>query len=205
MCGRYTLTKQDGVVEEMQAAMAFELAPRFNIAPTQQAPVVIQRAQRTIEMFRWGLLTKAAKKPPLMINVRIEGMMDRPLFRDSFVQRRCLVPADGFLEWKDKHPVWFHPSPRRVFAFAGIWLHESFAILTGPPSELVAPIHDRTPVIIDRADYAAWLTAEPDAARALIHRQPIADWRADFVSKRVNSAAHDDPSCLEPDPQGTLL
>jgi len=205
MCGRYTLTKQEGVVEEMQAAMAFELAPRFNVAPTQQAPVVIQRERRTIEMFRWGLLPKSQKKPPLMINVRSEGMMDRPLFRDSFRERRCLVPADGFFEWKAKHPVWFHPTPRRVFAFAGIWLHESFAILTGPPSPLVAPIHDRTPVIIDPEDYATWLTGDADAARALIHRQPLDGWAADFVSQRVNSAANDDPACIAPDPQGALL
>jgi putative SOS response-associated peptidase YedK len=210
MCGRYTLTRQEGVIEEMEAALGqLVLRPRFNIAPTQPAPVVVEKAgARQFEIMRWGLLPRVSKKkPPLMINARSEGVMDRPIYRDAVVHRRCLVPADGFFEWtvdgKQRRPMYFHPTPRRVFAFAGIWMWNgeitSFAILTRPPNELVAPIHDRMPAIIDHADYATWLSpaTDVDAARALIHAQPIADWTAERVSMRVNTANNDDPACIE--------
>jgi putative SOS response-associated peptidase YedK len=213
MCGRYTLTKQEGVIEEMQAVLGMELAPRFNIAPTQPAPVAyVRHGTRQIELMRWGLLPRVpapgAKKLPLMINARIESVMDKAVYRDAFAKRRCLVPADGFFEWKREGkkslPVYFHPSPRRVFAFAGIWTWSgeaaSFAILTGPPNALVAPIHDRMPIVLDRAAYDAWLDPDVDvaAARKLIHLPEIANWRGDFVSTHVNAAANDDPACIAP-------
>jgi putative SOS response-associated peptidase YedK len=213
MCGRYTLTRQEGVIEEMQAVLGMALAPRFNIAPTQPAPVAfVRHGTRQIEMMRWGLVPHVpkpgAKKLPLMINARVESIMDKAVYRDAFARRRCLVPADGFFEWKREHktplPVYFRPEPRRVFAFAGIWTWSgeaaSFAILTGPPNALVAPIHDRMPIVLDRAAYDAWLDPDVDAAaaRALLHEPEIGDWRADFVSTRVNAAAHDDPGCIAP-------
>ena len=223
MCGRYTLTRQEGVIEEMQAALGMELAPRFNIAPTQPAPVAVARdGVRKIEMMRWGLIPRVpapgAKKPPLMINARVESVMDKAVYREAFEQRRCLVPADGFFEWKREGktplPVYFHPAPRRVFAFAGIWTWAgdaaSFAILTGPPGPLVAPIHDRMPIVLPREAYDAWLDPAVDgkAARALLRKPALNDFRADFVSTRVNAAAHDDPGCIalaEAPVQGNLF
>jgi putative SOS response-associated peptidase YedK len=227
MCGRYTLTRQDGVVEEMQATLGMVEAsewwkPRFNVAPTQPAPVVIARdGARTLEMMRWGLVPhwagKSTKKPPLMINARVESIQDKPVFRDAFARRRCLVPADGFFEWKRDGkkalPLYFRPVPRRVFAFAGVWMRAgdtlSFAVITGGPNALVAPIHDRMPIVIDHDAYAAWLdpALDADGARALLHVPAIGDWHADFVSTRVNAAANDDPSCIEPERpvQGSLF
>ena len=213
MCGRYTLTRQEGVIEEMQVALSVELAPRFNIAPTQPAPVVLVRhGERQLEMMRWGLVPHVPKpgekRLPLMINARLESVMDKAVYRDAFARRRCLVPADGFFEWKreNKHalPIYFHPEPRRVFAFAGIWTWSgeaaSFAILTGPPNALVAPIHDRMPIVLDRAAYDAWLDPAVDAAaaRKLIHVPEIAGWRAESVSTRVNTATNDDAGCIAP-------
>lgn len=236
MCGRYTLTRQDGVIDELEAQLAPQpeavqawWKPRFNIAPTQPAPVAhLAGETRVIEMMRWGLVPTRANsaflpgeaRPPLMINARAESIEAKAIFRDAFHHTRCLVPADGFFEWlhsgdrKSKpDPMWIHPFPRRVFAFAGVWIQagdlRSFAIVTCKPNALVAPIHDRQPAVIARADYAAWLDPETDlaAARTMMHAPPIADWRADPVSRHVNQALHDDPSCIElvAPPQGSLF
>ena len=255
MCGRYTLTRQEGVIEEMQAVLGMVAQsdwwkPRFNVAPTQPAPVVIAHdGVRTLEMMRWGLVPHWASKrgqtgkpAPLMINARVETIEDKPVFREAFHRRRCLVPADGFFEWKrdgktplplyfhpeprrvvafagmhfgardvELLPLYFRPEPRRVIAFAGVWTRAgettSFAILTGPPNALVAPIHDRMPIVLPREAYAAWLDPDVDP-RGLLHVPAVGDWRADFVSTRVNAAAHDDPGCIgPPDPpiQGDLF
>ncbi len=223
MCGRYTITRQDGLIEEMEAVLDPEVErnawwkPRFNVAPTQDAPVVISRAGvRTIEMMRWGLVPfwagKSGARPPLMINARIESVDTKAMFRDALERKRCLVPADGFYEWKklgkQKQPMYIHPGDHRFFAFAGLWarakteageLH-SFTIITGPPNDLVASIHDRMPVVLDRSVWAAWLdpALERDAARALLAVPPVDDWVAEPVSTRVNATDHDDDQCVAP-------
>jgi putative SOS response-associated peptidase YedK len=139
MCGRYTLTSQDDVVEELQASLDPSVAanewwkPRFNVAPTQPAPVVsIHDGKRIVEMMRWGLVPPwatrtepGAKRPPLMINARVDSL-HKPVFRDPLAKgRRCLIPADGFFEWRRDHkppiPFCFHPQPRHMIAFAGLW------------------------------------------------------------------------------------
>lgn len=230
MCGRYTLTRQDGVIEELEAQLAITAAspghewyrPRFNVAPTQPAPVVRQvDGTRQLEMMRWGLVPHWAAgphlpgtpRPPLLINARLETIHTKPVFRDAFRKRRCLVPADGFFEWRhaggkraQPQPMYIRPEPRRVVAFAGIWLRAgdlfSFAIVTGAPNALVAPIHDRMPVVIPHDRYAAWLdpALDADAARALMEPAPIDDWRADPVSARVNQWANDDAENIVPVP-----
>jgi putative SOS response-associated peptidase YedK len=235
MCGRYTLTRQERLVEELEASLGDApqsdwWKPRFNIAPTQPAPVVILRdGTRLVEMMRWGLVPfwagkAGAKKPPLMINARSESLDDKPMFRDALQRRRCLVPADGFFEWKHdgKHaqPMYIHPEPRRLFAFAGLWAKAttdggdqlSFTIITGPPNELVKPIHDRMPVVLDPSAYAAWLdpSVDADAAHALLGIPPVAGWIREPVSMHVNNAQHDDPDCIAPitlerPAQGTLF
>jgi putative SOS response-associated peptidase YedK len=170
----------------------------------------------------WAL--RGTYKPPLMINARIESIGSKPLFRDALARKRCLVPADGFFEWrhagkKDKTPFWLHPQPRRVIAFAGMWARakigagemHSFTIITGPPNELVKPLHDRMPVVLDRTAWSAWLdpSLDADGARALLGVPAVGDWRADPVSPWVNHADHDDPKCIEPaasvSPQGSLF
>lgn len=226
MCGRYTLTRQDGLIEDLDATLDRAVEknvwwkPRFNIAPTQDAPVVtLREGVRTLEMMRWGLVpfwaNKSGTKPPLMINARVESVEQKPMFRDALARKRCLVPADGFFEWKKsgkgktatKTPMWMHPRSRRFFAFAGLWarskteageLH-SFTIVTGPPNELVAPIHDRMPIVLDRSVWAAWLdpTLDKEGALALLGVPPVGDWLAEPVSSWVNRADHDDPQCIE--------
>jgi putative SOS response-associated peptidase YedK len=224
MCGRYTVTRQEGMIEDLEAALDPDTPqnewwkPRFNVAPTQPAPVVTLRdGVRIVEMMRWGLIpfwgTKPGAKPPLMINARVESLDAKQVFRDALARKRCLVPADGFFEWKRTGkiptPMYIHPSEHRFVAFAGLWARAkaesgreitSFTIVTGPPNELVKPIHDRMPVVLDRSVWAAWLDPDLDGegARALLQVPPVGDWRVDEVSTWVNKADHDDPSCVVP-------
>jgi putative SOS response-associated peptidase YedK len=218
MCGRYSLTSTSDVVEEFQLAIGVPpaiAAPRYNIAPTQPAPVIhAAGGARALEVMRWGMLAPwrghGGKRGPMLINARAEELGGKPIFRDAFARRRCLVPADGFFEWQahgtQRRPIWFHRDPPHVLALAGIWTTHaddgiaSFAILTGPPNALVAPIHDRMPIVVPREAYATWLdpSAPRDAVRALCEPAPITGWRADAVSTRVNSAAHDDAGCIAP-------
>jgi putative SOS response-associated peptidase YedK len=236
MCGRYTLTRQDDLVNDLQASLGESVQgewwkPRFNVAPTQPAPVVIANdGKRMIELMRWGLLPhwagKAGAKPPLMINARVETIQEKAVYRDALARKRCLVPADGFFEWKRdgklKLPMYIHPEPRHTIAFAGLWarmrtdagLLYSFTIITGPPNTLVAPIHDRMPVVLDPGAYAAWLDPSVDAGAAheLLVVPSIRDWTVDAVSTLVNSAKNDEPSLIDPvessppkPPQGSLF
>nr|HEX4314827.1 SOS response-associated peptidase [Kofleriaceae bacterium] len=226
MCGRYTLTNQDDVVTDLQVALDLTAGsewwrPRFNVAPTQLAPVVALRdGVRALEMMRWGLLpfSAASARHALMINARVETAFTRPPFRDLAARAttRCLVPADGFFEWvkrgKQAFPKFIHPEPRRTIAFAGLWAHDSFTILTGPPNELVAPIHDRMPIVLPREAWDDWLApaTEVASARALLRVPATAGWVVEPVSARVNSPANDDAACIaredEPPPiQGSLF
>jgi putative SOS response-associated peptidase YedK len=224
MCGRYTVTRQKGLIEELEATLDPEIEkhewwkPRFNVAPTQPAPVVTLRdGVRTIEMMRWGLVpfwgSKPGARPPLMINARIESLRAKQMFRDALERKRCLVPADGFYEWKKldakrKQPMYIHPEDHRYFAFAGLWaraktdageLH-SFTIITGPPNQLVKPIHDRMPVVLDRSVWSAWLDPSMDSegARALLTVPPAEHWVAEPVSTYVNVADHEGEACIAP-------
>lgn len=225
MCGRYTLTSSGDVVAEI-----FELVdvppilPRYNMAPTQEAAVVrvvAPGAPRTLDRLRWGLIPTWAQDPAIgnrMINARAESVAEKPAYRDSFRRRRCLVLADGFYEWKKldpktKQPYLIRRQDRLPFAFAGLWSWwqdrqaaaspaiETFTILTTDPNDLLRPLHDRMPVILDRRDHAAWLDpANRDAAglQALLVPAPVEGWETVPVSRAVNSPAHDEPDCIEP-------
>jgi putative SOS response-associated peptidase YedK len=238
MCGRYTLTRHERIVEDLQASLDMSATasewwkPRFNVAPTQPAPVVTRRdGARTIELMRWGLIPHWAghdgKKAPLMINARLESLGAKQDFRDALARKRCLVPADGFFEWvrhdgkgkQPPRPFYFHPGAGGLFAFAGLWARthddrgeelRSFTLITTRASDLVRPIHDRMPVVLAPDDWAAWLDPEldPAAARALLGHGDPEPWTREPVSTWVNKADHDDPRCIAPpegDAQGTLL
>jgi putative SOS response-associated peptidase YedK len=221
MCGRYTLTSEQGIVEELELATAEPpepsewWRPRFNIAPTQPAPVVLAKdGERRLEMMRWGLVPHWADSLAIgarMINARIETLDAKPAFRDALAHRRCLVPADGFFEWRlrgagrsaKRFPIYLHPEPRRVIAFAGLWDRWknpdgiwilSFTIITGPPNELAAKYHDRMAVVLDRAQREVWLAE----GKLPEEPAPIGDWRATEVSPHANSPMNDDPQCIEP-------
>lgn len=233
MCGRYTLTKKDfrDLARELDAsfdeAVIAQFRPRYNIAPTDQSWIVREkREQRQLLPAGWGLVNSwapDAKGAFKQINARSESAPTRPAFRDAFESRRCIVPADGFFEWtgpKDnRQPIWFHAPDDGLLLFAGLYeswhnprdgeWRRTFTILTTTANDIVAPVHDRMPVILPRDVIADWLHVPAgDAATALAAYanrvrdllRPAANDAlvATAVSKRVNSVANDDPSCLEP-------
>src|SRR5688500_12833220 len=160
----YTLTTATGLTEIGMAGG--DVQPRFNISPGQLAPVVVHRdGARVIEQMRWGMLPRwrghGGKRGPLVNAAPVEAIAGTPLLRDCFKKQRCLVLADGCYAWRElKQPVWFHPEPRHVIAFAGVWNESdddsqlSFAILLGAP--LVTRVKDAMPIVLAAEHYAQW-------------------------------------------------
>jgi putative SOS response-associated peptidase YedK len=217
MCGRYRLSGTEEVAEFFEAELTEELRPRYNIAPSQQVPVIRQvRSGRTIATVRWGLIPFWAKGTSIgyrLINGRSETVLEKPAFRDCFAERRCLVPADGFYEWKKvdrlKQAFHFGMKDGALFAFAGLWdrwqspegtVVESCTILTTTPNELLHDVHDRMPVILHRNDYETWLTAPPMEKRRL--RELLAPFEAELMTRHevgplVNNPRNDTAACAE--------
>ncbi len=216
MCGRFTLTASG---EELAEAFGLDttpsLAPRYNIAPSQPVLVVrptIDGHRRETASLAWGLGAPAGASTRLLINARAETAHRLPGFRDSFRARRCLVPASGFFEWqrstKPRQPHYIRRRDGRPLALAGLWQPASpgaesgaCLILTTEPNDVVAPLHDRMPVILADHDQACWLAADaPDPATLsrLFAPFPAALMTAYPVSTAVNDVRNDDATCLEP-------
>lgn len=218
MCGRFNQTASgEEIAEAFDLDQVPSLAPRYNIAPIQPVPVVglqPRTGRRGLSTLKWGLVPQGSLGGERgFINARAETAWRKPSFRGSFARRRCLVPATGFYEWqktegKRRKPWLLRLASGRVFAFAGLWeppageeTSPTFTILTTEPNELAARVHDRMPVILDPADYAAWLDPAVAAApplRALLRPFPAGAMTAFPVSSAVNNPAFDDPSCIAP-------
>jgi putative SOS response-associated peptidase YedK len=219
MCGRFLLlTSGKDIAEAFDLSGFPELAPRYNIAPTQPvAAVRAGEAGRELVRLRWGLVppwSRDTKQAP--INARSETAADKPMFRAALRKRRCLVPASGFYEWaalageKRKQPYCFRPrDERRPFAFAGLWERwegpdgpvESCCILTTGANELVRPVHDRMPVILPRQHWAEWLDPalqEAGGVVPLLRPYPADAMRAYPVGPLVNNPRNNLPECLAP-------
>ncbi len=228
MCGRFTLTTKDfrALALELGAVAAADDAaryrPRYNIAPTDEHWILrTKQEERQLLPAKWGLVNSwaaDAKGAFKQINARAETAMKRSAFRDAFVRRRCIVPADGFFEWSGaktaRRPIWFHDPDGGLLYFAGLYeswrdpnteaWQRTFTILTTSANDVVAPVHDRMPVILPPAAADDWLfvpssNAESHAAHLAAILQP-AERRAIVgteVSPRANSVANDDPACLE--------
>jgi putative SOS response-associated peptidase YedK len=219
MCGRYTLASAIKAWEErFQIKFGDQLtAPRYNVAPGQVAPVIIQPDGRRVAGMRWGLVPRWAKDEMIgnkMINARAETLTERPSFRKPLERSRCLIPADGFYEWrpkpggKGKQPIRFVLKSGEPFAFAGLhdsWrgpdgkILDTFTIITTTPNELVAKVHNRMPVIMARDQEAHWLAPNIDGAELTHLLSPFAADQMDCyeVSPLVNSPANDRPECVE--------
>ena len=217
MCGRYTLGPDARELVEMfdLPQLTFDYFARYNIAPSQQAPIVAEdRRGRRMGLLTWGLVPSWMDEPGAgFINARGESVMTKPSFRQSFERRRCLVPADGFYEWRKegdrRRPFWFYPVDGGVVSFAGIWDrwtrpgHEprsTFAILTTKASDDVRHIHDRMPVVVSKPDRDLWLdrSSDPTEVGRLLRSAPSGTFAARKVSDRVNRAVEDDPGLVEP-------
>jgi putative SOS response-associated peptidase YedK len=213
MCGRFTLRTPIGILVEhfmLEAGADLQLPLRYNVAPTQDIPVVRQTDDgRELTVMRWGLLpswTKDPKKSPLLINARSETVAEKPAFRSAFKSRRCLIPADGFFEWKEvggkKQPYYFRVDGGQPFAFAGLWEKwqaiESCVIITTAANEMAAEFHDRMPVILSPNDYPAWLDPNAKDPAKLLTSFPASEMSAVAVNPIVNNARNEVPECVEP-------
>ena len=229
MCGRMTLTRADwdevlleltetlatagvGDIRADEGAAA-SYRPRYNVAPAQRHPILrTVGGPARLGFALWGLLARVRGKAPV-INARAETVPFKPAFRDAFASRRCVVPADGFFEWKTgpdgRQPLWFHRPDGKLLLLAGLFEEEPetpdqpartrFGVLTTAPNSLVAAAHNRMPALLSAGEAVGWL-AKTD--QHLLHPAPDNLLVATPVSLRVNSVRNDDPACLMAPPQG---
>jgi putative SOS response-associated peptidase YedK len=224
MCGRYTLTSPEDIAARFGLGALSEtggdIRPRFNVSPSQAVPVIRTHDGKTgLRLMQWGFqpawMAGKSKRPP-PINARGETLLERPMFKSAVAKGRCLIPADGFYEWKvipgqkAKQPMHIRLKGGELFAFAGLWtwggdeLGPTCAIITTAPNELVSTIHDRMPVILTEHGERLWLDrdAPPEEAMSVLTAYPADLMEAFAVSTAVNRAGYDDPSMLEPISEG---
>jgi putative SOS response-associated peptidase YedK len=223
MCGRYALYgPQSRYREQFGTEDDFDLAPRFNVAPSQVLPVVSQSPEghRHFVMAKWGLIPSWAKDAAQFhhpINAKAETAAILPMFRHAFRKSRVLVPADGFYEWKagagGKQPFFIRMRDGSPFGMAGLLEHwqdpegevTSFTILTTEPNPLMAGIHNRMPAIIRPEDYGVWLdpgVADVQVLQGMVGPYPERFMEAYAVSRRVNKPENEGPALLDPVPEG---
>ena len=222
MCGRYRLSRRKQLVEQYFGAVSGEdeWSPRYNVAPSQPVVVIRQDAGepvRRLSTVRWGLIPLWAKDPGIgykTINARSETVATTASFREPFKSQRCLVPADGFYEWKregkTKQPYSFEVNDGELFAFAGLWdrwkspqgeVVESCTILTTTPNSLLSDIHDRMPVILSPDNYDLWLDPafrNTSSVSEMLKPYDTVLMRRYPVSTRVNQVLNDDADCAKP-------
>ena len=221
MCGRFTLTEPDGDLLAQELGVSpeslQEYEPRYNIAPTQEHFVLsLENEDREALRARWGLINvwaKDAKRASNQINARAETVDTTPAYRTAFKKRRCLVPADGFIEWdrsgKVRQPYWIHRPGRARMFFAGLYelwqpepgkFQRTFTIVTTGANSVVSGIHDRMPVVLGDDDADRWLFPETplDELKALLRPADDALLVMYPVSTRVNKPGPEDPSLLDP-------
>ena len=221
MCGRFTLFEADKVLSKEFGVSGFPpQSPRYNIAPSQRIAAVRTASAgsgRELALLRWGLIPSWSKDRAIgnrLINARAETAREKPSFRNAFRRHRCLIPANGFYEWqrqeRGKQPYFVRMRDERVFAFAGLrdrWespdegVKETCTILTTAANAVLAPIHDRMPVILPPTEYARWLDPaqqNTDSLAPLLVPFPPEDMVALPVSPRVNAPTVDDEKCIAP-------
>lgn len=232
MCGRYTNAKDmTELIKLVDAVMEVSFGFRYNIAPTQQAPVIVMDKKKPeMRMLRWGLIPAWSKDETVcnsLINARSETLKTKAAFREAFKQRRCLVPADSFYEWKEregkKQPFRVMLKSGEPFCFAGLWERwikpplsgledtdledappsltvETFTIITTAANPTIAPLHNRMPVIVEPKHYLWWLENKPgqELFQAALNSPFEAPLKIYPVSSLVNSPKVDDPRCIEP-------
>ena len=220
MCGRFTLHTPESQMREafnLEHTEPLGLNPRYNIAPSQDISIIRDtESGHELTMARWGLIpswSKESKSKYSTINARIESVAEKPTYRTPFKRQRCLIPADGFYEWKqvagNKVPHHIRMKDGKVFAFAGLWDHweneddsiESCTIIVMPSNEVMKPIHERMPAIIAPAHYDLWLDSRitdkqeimqhlNSAPSSLLTAYPVSTW--------VNSPKNNNERCIQP-------
>ncbi len=214
MCGRYTLSQP---LKNIQShfgplVIGLEYRPSYNIAPSQFSPIIIDRSgHKGLATMKWGLVPAWAKDEKMkLINARSETAHEKPSFKNSLKNKRCLIPADGFIEWKgkDKQPYYIFLKAQALFAFAGLWSTwkspegqnlSTYTILTTEANERLASIHARMPVILPSDKYDTWLTLDTklEPLRTLLTPFPSKDFDFYPVSKEVNAPRNNFAEMLE--------
>lgn len=232
MCGRYTLSATPAELESrFQAELTDEFSPKYNCAPGQHLPVITNQDSSTFQQSKWGLIAPWADTPTDgVINARAETVNKKPLFKDAYTARRCIVPADGFYEWAEtetgKQPYRVAFEDDRLFAMAGLYetwesSHtqtglgdftsdkkvdnspdrvHSFTIITTEPNQTVSPLHHRMAAVLQPEHESMWLDGTSEDLKDILNPHPSRDWHAYPVSDRVNSPANDDPELITPEP-----
>lgn len=218
MCCRYTTADLEAVRALLHSlgleldCRSDDLPARFNAAPRDTMPVVVQAAGRRLRFMRFGLDAARGAKPALLVNARAETLLDRPAFRDAALHRRCLVPADGFYEWEKaadaRLPHYFTLKNRRAFFLAGLWQRApggdeegSFCVVTTTANAVLAPIHDRMPVMLGPNSGPRWLgnaPLPPAELSRLCRPLPAEMMISRRVAPRVNNARYKLPDCIAP-------
>jgi putative SOS response-associated peptidase YedK len=201
---------QQFAIETLPGQQQVLFEPRYNIPPTVDIPVIrLAGEKRHLSLIRWRLLppwTKDPKRAPLLNNARAETVEEKPSFRSAFKSRRCLIPVDGFCEWKKigkaKQQYYFRRQDERPFAFAGLWETwndiESCTIITTEANELMAPIHDRMPAVLARNDYEEWLNPSATDLTKMLTPCPADELICYQVDPVVNNARNEGPQCIVP-------
>lgn len=216
MCGRFQLSVKGRHISERFNVEVFDefYKPNYNCAPSQKLPVISNAEPGKLSYFKWGLIPFWAKDPKIgykMINTRAESIAEKPSFRNAFKRRRCLVPANGFYEWKkdqNKSPYRILLKKEELFAMAGIWetwkdgednLVHTFSIITTTPNSLMESIHNRMPVILSPQDEEKWLNEDDEnLLKDLLKPFDEKSMEAYPISKRVNSPVNNDPDIVLP-------
>jgi putative SOS response-associated peptidase YedK len=220
MCGRFSQERPAAELAEIFAAepLADELGPRYNVAPTDEAFVVVQRDERrAVTAYRWGLVPHWAadlKAGSRMFNARAETLTVSPAFRDAVKRRRCLVPVDGFYEWKRegtiRQPYHVRREDGRPLVLAGLWagwkdpatemVRRTFTIVTTTPNTTLADLHDRMPVVLPDAVWGRWLDPAAETSEVLAMLAPVEDVPLGIhpVERYVNDVRRDGPELIEP-------
>lgn len=219
MCGRYAQAETEATVMQTFGVQFSEvlLTPRYNVAPSQEVPVIVQESGvRRLELRRWGLIPSWAKETGKgMINARAETVAEKPSFRNALFRRRCLLPATGFYEWQKspegKQPLFIRLKENQPMGMAGLWemwrdpesglVQRTFTIITVAANAFMASIHQRMPAILDPAAAGCWLDESRKSAEQLLNLLKPCDpesLEAWPVSKQVNFPRYDAPDCLTP-------
>ncbi len=221
MCGRFTQQRPASELAEIFAAepLVDDPGPRFNVAPTDEALVVVQRDERrAITAYHWGLIphwAESAKVASRMINARAETLTSSPAFRDALLRKRCLVPVESFYEWRRegtvRQPYTIGRADGRPLVLAGLWsgwrdptrdqVRRTFTIVTTTPNETMATIHNRMPVLLDEAGWETWLDpaiADPGELLALLEPRDEPELAVRPVSQLVNNVRNDGPELVVP-------
>jgi putative SOS response-associated peptidase YedK len=216
MCGRFSLAAvQEVLLDRFNVEFEGNLVPRYNISPAQEVPIITNTDSKHITLAKWGLLPHWAKDKPEIgfktINAKAETIAEKPSFNEPFKHTRCLVPADGFYEWKkygdSKIPFRFVLRDNSIFAFAGLWTEwedngkpfRSFTIITLQPNELVKKVHDRMPAILLKKNEKEWLNDNTeDHLMKLLIPYPADEMKSYQVSAVVNNSKFDSAEMIKP-------